>query len=1055
MRSVTTRKIIFITLWCLFLFSSLLSGQSFRFRNYSAVNGLTDPYIYTINQDTKGFLWIGTSTGLVKFDGWNFTHVNFPDSVVNRYASVCLKDKNGNIWFGCNDGTLFYTGKNGLLQIPNLNIQSVSSMFESPDGFIWIIPQDRVILKINENNPGEISRIHIPRNILMTSGCLAPGGKIILGTQENLLYCSINKDSVEIENVVKGIENSKVQTIQPLGDEGNYILGVENNGIYKLRISGNKQVLSRFPEHNEFESLAVESIYKDQSGAFWIATDNNGLFQVRFSSNNESVESETNYNTASGLPGQSVKTVFQDMEENIWIGFYGEGLSILASTDLSFYTPSDKPQGNDIIYINQFNDQYLLGTPDGYYIFNIKTGKSEQFTTLVSQLQHSEILSFLFEPPGRLWIGTKGNGLFLKNLNGGTSQFFRSGNNSEDNIYNITSDGKNLWLSTLDGVVIIDINSGNIIKKYSTDNRLPHNSINQVFIRKEGGALIATECDRLCYIRLDSGVIKGNGILSGRSKNKILCFAESRPGEIWAGTSGNGVFYVSHDSVTKITTENGLLSDYCYSILADSDNKIWIGHERGFSKYDIKTGIIKVFYNDFAKGGNCNPQAMFETKDGKVLIGTTEGLICFDRAKEKKSVTAPLNNIISVTIGETKYPYQPVYSLPYSTSYSVVVDYVGINLSDPGKVSYRTKMDNYDNNWSPLKFSRQEKFNLRDGKYKFNLMSVNEGGIQQKITSTFDILIKKPFWRTWWFFLIVFTILSGIVALIIYIRERSQREMNEYLENELAERTRVVLKQKDEIELQNIEITDSINYAKRIQSSILPDVNKLREAFDDAFIIFHPRDIVSGDFYWFDRIDEEIFVIVCADSTGHGVPGAFMSMIGSTLLQDIVSRKGITRPSQVLTLLDKQIFSTLNQNIDVGISNDGMDMVVFEFNVKTRQVRFASAMRPVIIVIGGESYYIRGNRCSVGGESVIEKFFDDQEYFLAKGDTVYMFSDGLPDQFGGADGKKMKIARLKKLLEEVSRQPMSEQKEIISNFYFDWKGDYEQVDDILLMGIKV
>ena len=200
------------------------------------------------------------------------------------------------------------------------------------------------------------------------------------------------------------------------------------------------------------------------------------------------------------------------------------------------------------------------------------------------------------------------------------------------------------------------------------------------------------------------------------------------------------------------------------------------------------------------------------------------------------------------------------------------------------------------------------------------------------------------------------------------------------------------MKQKDEIEIQNIEITDSINYAKRIQSSILPDVNKLKETFKDAFIIFHPRDIVSGDFYWFDRIDDEKFIIVCADSTGHGVPGAFMSMIGSTLLQDIVSRKGITKPSQVLTLLDKQIFSTLNQNIDVGVSNDGMDMIICEINTRTRLIRFASAMRPVIIVMGGESYYIKGNRCSIGGESVVEKYFDDQEYYLERRRyNIYVF----------------------------------------------------------------
>jgi serine phosphatase RsbU (regulator of sigma subunit) len=263
------------------------------------------------------------------------------------------------------------------------------------------------------------------------------------------------------------------------------------------------------------------------------------------------------------------------------------------------------------------------------------------------------------------------------------------------------------------------------------------------------------------------------------------------------------------------------------------------------------------------------------------------------------------------------------------------------------------------------------------------------------------------------------------------------------------------MKQKGEIELQNIEITDSINYAKRIQTSILPDFSKMTGIFADAFLLFRPRDIVSGDFYWFDKFDDDRYIIVCADSTGHGVPGAFMSMIGATLLQDIITRQRISKPSEILKMLDTQIFATLNQNVELGVSNDGMDMVVCEISVKTRHIKFASAMRPVILVLGGESYYIKGNRSSVGGESVIEKYFDDQEYYLNKGDTIYMFSDGLPDQFGGTDGKKMKIARLKKLIEDVASLAMSGQKEVIASFYEEWKGDYDQVDDILLIGVRL
>jgi serine phosphatase RsbU (regulator of sigma subunit) len=497
------------------------------------------------------------------------------------------------------------------------------------------------------------------------------------------------------------------------------------------------------------------------------------------------------------------------------------------------------------------------------------------------------------------------------------------------------------------------------------------------------------------------------------------------------------------------------LSNYCYSILADENNNVWVGHEKGFSRFNPVKGTMRIFGNDFIKSGVFNPDGMYESADHKIFMGTTDGLIIYDRMKERKSEIAPFTNINSILINDVKFDYQPSFTLPYNKKYIIRVNYVGINFSNPGKVYYSTYLENYDNDWSKLTTSREVPFSLRDGKYKFNLLSVNEDGISQESAVSFDILIKQPFWRTWWFIFLAVSVITGTVILIIAQREKAQKKIQEYLEKELDARTSVVRKQKAEIELQNIEITDSINYAKRIQSSILPDINKMKESFRDAFILFHPRDIVSGDFYWFDKIDEDKFLLVCADSTGHGVPGAFMSMIGSTLLQDIIARKRITRPSEILRLLDRQIFSTLNQNIELGVSNDGMDMVVCEFNIKTRHLRFASAMRPVILVLDGESYYIKGNRSSIGGESVNEKFFDDQEYYLKENDTIYLFSDGLSDQFGGPEGKKMKIARLKRILEQVSDLPMEGQRDAISKFYDDWKGNFDQVDDILLMGMKV
>ncbi len=816
--------------------------------------------------------------------------------------------------------------------------------------------------------------------------------------------------------------------------------------------------MSRFRNHPELESLRIQSIFQDFENSVWISTFETGVYQIQLSEKDDVIKSVQHLDKASGLAGNDVKLLFQDIEGNFWIGFFGDGLSLLDSYAFSYFVPG-KPNSdaNNIIYVKSFNDGYFLGTPAGYFVFDLKNFKTNEFLNLNQKTGNKGITSYYIDNENNIWIGTKGNGVFVSNSSGSVRQVYRSGDPGVDNVTDLEVDKKKVWLATLNGVVIIDKKSGKEIPpRYNIDNGLPHNSINQIYLTREGEAYVATESDRLYRITPDSGIVADNARMTGNYLlNKILSFSETKNGVILAATNGNGVFECYKDSVVSVSRTNGLMSNYCYGILADSRNNVWVGHERGFSRINLATGTIRVFGIDFAHNGACNPDAMYESPDGKVFIGTNEGLIIYDRLKDKKDDIAPFNNINFVSINDVLYPYQESYILPYNKRYGFKVSYVGIYFSDPEKVYYSTFLENYDKDWTKFSSVREVPYSIGVGKYKFNLISVNEDGLSQETPVSFDIIIKKPIWGTWWGILLSIGLITGIIILIIRQRDKAQRNVQEYLEKELEARTSVMMKQKGEIELQNIEITDSINYAKRIQTSILPDINKLKESFRDAFILFYPRDIVSGDFYWFDKLDDDKFVLVCADSTGHGVPGAFMSIIGSTLLQDIVTRQRISKPSEILSLLDRQIFSTLNQNIELGVSNDGMDMVVCEFNLKTRHIRFASAMRPVIIVMGGESYYIKGNRSSVGGESFIDKFFDDQEYYLKEGDIIYMFSDGLPDQFGGADGKKMKIAKLKNLIEKVARIPMNEQREAILKFYTDWKGNLDQVDDILIMGVRV
>jgi ligand-binding sensor domain-containing protein/serine phosphatase RsbU (regulator of sigma subunit) len=1021
--------------------------------NYGTERNIPNGYVYTIIQSKDGFLWVGTGNGLTRFDGYKFFQVQYPDSSVGRYPTKCLKDKLGTLWFGCSDGAVLYEKDNKLIQVPVSNTKSISELIEGPDGLIYVIPQGKAVFSINPLKPEEVRQYPISVEPVMFSASFTKSGNLLIGTEKNLLVCKLGKDSISVVKVIEGTDSYGVTSIYKVGDGSRFILGTDDYGLFQLKISDKSYDLTRFPDHPEFNSLKVQSIAEGSKGSFWISTKSSGVIQFDMTDNYEKVNSVKFYDINSGLTGNDVKTVFQDIEGNYWFGLYGEGISMLASYSLSYYAPGKNPQENNILYIKNFDNNYLLGTPTGFHIFDPIAGKSLSFTDLTNQIGHAEIKSFYLDNEKNIWIGTGGKGLFVRNNSGSVKQFYRSGDSGADDIKDIEMDTRNIWLATTNGVIVLD-KKGNLEKKFDINNGLPHNSINKILLTSYGVSYIGTESDKLYKIDRDFNITTGNATMTGSTRNRILSFSQTKDGAIWAATEGNGIFKFLRDSVSSINRANDLMSNYCYSILTDRENNIWVGHNKGFSRYNSNTGTVKIFGTDFAKAGVCNTNGLFESADQKIFIGTTEGLIIYDLLKDKKSSIGPFNNINTIEINDISYPYQPSFVLPYK-KYKIKISYSGINFNAPEKVYYSSFLDNFDLDWSKMTNSREALYSLSDGKYKFSLISVNEDGFSQGAPVSFSILIKKPFYRTWWAILSELAVLTGIVTLIIRERDKSQKKIQEYLEKELAARTSVVMKQKGEIELQNIEITDSINYAKRIQTSILPDINKLKDAFKDAFILFHPRDIVSGDFYWFDKLEEDKFILVCADSTGHGVPGAFMSMIGSTLLQDIVTRKRISKPSEILSLLDKQIFSTLNQNVELGVSNDGMDMVICEFSLSTRHIRFASAMRPVILVLDGEPFYIKGNRSSVGGESVIEKFFDDQEYYLKEGDTIYLFSDGLPDQFGGPYGKKLKIARLKSMIEQISKLPMDEQKMAMAKFYFDWKGSYDQVDDVLLMGVKV
>lgn len=267
----------------------------------------------------------------------------------------------------------------------------------------------------------------------------------------------------------------------------------------------------------------------------------------------------------------------------------------------------------------------------------------------------------------------------------------------------------------------------------------------------------------------------------------------------------------------------------------------------------------------------------------------------------------------------------------------------------------------------------------------------------------------------------------------------------------LTNQNLIISEQKHLIEEKHKDITDSITYAHRIQSSLIPTQQELQKHYQKMSVLFQPRDIVSGDFYWYSKINN-LNIFALADCTGHGVPGAFMSFIGISQLNTIVNEKGITSPSQILNELKKGVVNSLNSNQNVSEKKDGMDVAMICFN--ETELNFSGANQPILILRNNELIELKGNKQPVGLSDNNESFAE-QKFLLQKSDRIVLYSDGLVDQFGGENGKKLKSRHFKAWLVETCYQELQEQKNTIMAKLNSYKGSFEQTDDITLTIIEV
>ncbi|MBN8702171.1 MAG: SpoIIE family protein phosphatase [Bacteroidetes bacterium] len=312
-----------------------------------------------------------------------------------------------------------------------------------------------------------------------------------------------------------------------------------------------------------------------------------------------------------------------------------------------------------------------------------------------------------------------------------------------------------------------------------------------------------------------------------------------------------------------------------------------------------------------------------------------------------------------------------------------------------------------------------------------------------------DFFNESPRSGTYIFMNIFFA--SGMVFVILLINESNvEKSRNEVI---LA-KAELELKS-IQLENKNEDIVSSINYAKRIQYAILPHEESLAKILPLAFILYKPKDIVSGDFYWLHELDRDNYVLACADCTGHGVPGAFMTVIGSNSLSQIVAENKITQPAQILQELDKKITFTLKQDKSrTAMVQDGMDLALIKVDKHKKELVYASAKRSAILIRNNQIQEFKGSKLSLGGMQSGDKHFEEVKIKLEEDDMVYLFTDGYIDQFGGPSNKKFMIKQFRDLLLSIHHLSLQEQRSKLDNAIEQWKGPGLQTDDMLVIGIR-
>ncbi|MCG8696822.1 MAG: histidine kinase, partial [Bacteroidales bacterium] len=779
------RQISILLIQLVFAFS-FVDAQKYNFKNFTIDDGLTQSEIYAIAEDTLGHLWLGTlGGGVMKFDGYNFESYRKEDGLVNNFVRVIYCDSKGLLWFGTEQGLCTYDGYtfSTFGDSTPLENRIVRTIIEDYNHNHWIGTQESGAVVITDTGFYQLNVVNgLPHNQV---NCLyqSNDSSIWIGTQKG--FARYKNGLNDNKNRLYGLKRTAIRGICEDSD-GRMWFATYRKGI---KLVDNDTIIAY--SYPTIPSSRIYTLLKDKHGKIWSGTSAglSRFYNQKF----------THFSERNGLPSNVVVCMGNDNSQNLWLGTSGGGISRFNNERFVHYTENSH-MGRRVFAVEQaLNGNMIFAT--SYGGITVFDGKKYSHVNKQSGFTDAIVKALYYAPDSALWIGTMTDGAYRFDKKGFKRFGYEHGLCS-DNINGFATDtAGNTWFSTVDSGICVLSSDTLLIKKFTANNGLSHNSTYSILADSNGFIWVGTESGGLNRLQLyasDSVLpqIVNYTTKNGLTSNTVRVLNLDSNGNLVIGTSGGGINFLRNDTFTSIGTKDGLYSDIIYSLLYDKEYFLWSGTEKGIDRIQLDTNFKVVDIRHFGRnegfsGVEVYSNATCVDDSGRIWFGTINGATVYN-AKEDEIINQPpkiyitgirlfYEKIEETNLVDSTLPCYPIpfeLELPFNQD-NLSFEFTGIYLRNPESVRYRWRLMGVDDDWTPPLNQRKATYsNLEPGNYTFEVIACNEYNVWNDIPATFSFTILTPWWKESWFMISAAGCILILLFLAVFTRIRRIQQKN-------------------------------------------------------------------------------------------------------------------------------------------------------------------------------------------------------------------------------------------------------------------------------------